>query len=315
MTKHDTPWQWGEKEENAFIELRNRISSPPILALPQCDKSFKIYTDASGTAVAWILAQVQEDNKEHVIAVGSKTLRGAQLKYPISELECLALVEALRANRHLLSNNVVHDCYSDHICLTYLNNLRFSSNPRLYRMSLFCDGFRINIHYKKGSENLASDALTRIPYRRDSKRSNLVDQEDEIAEETVVFNINGSQSEVVTEDEVEDRSVTEAANTYTEYHFFYNDCTTQTETTNNTQDRDTTVETDEETYQTPSIMVIDNTELNTQTENDDENAVPNLDVYYQAQEEVTDEVTATKRNKSEDCRRRHCKHKHVYRRN
>ncbi len=230
LTKHDTPWQWGEKEENAFIELRNRISSPPILALPQCDKSFRIYTDASGTAVAWILAQVQEDNKEHVIAVGSKTLRGAQLKYPISELECLALVEALRANRHLLSNNVVHDCYSDHICLTYLNNLRFSSNPRLYRMSLFCDGFRINIHYKKGSENLASDALTRIPIAETPNDPTLVDQEDEIAEETVVFNINGSQSEVVTEDEIEDRSVTEAADTYTEYHFFYNDSTTQTET-------------------------------------------------------------------------------------
>ena len=293
LTKVDTPWHWGEKEEKAFIELRDRISSPPILALPQCDKSFKIYTDASGTAVAWILAQVQDDNKEHVIAVGSKTLRGAQLKYPISELECLALVEALRANRHLLSNDVIHDCYSDHICLTYLNNLRFSSNPRLYRMSLFCDGFRIKIHYKKGSENLASDALTRIPITETPKDPTLIDQEDEIAEETVVFNINEGPSEVVKEDEVGDRSVTEAANTYTEYHFFYDDSHTENTTTNSEQDTHNKTEIDEDI--TPSILVINSTELNTEfqtsnTESDDISTTPNSDIYYQAQEEVTDTI-------------------------
>ena len=304
LTKADTPWHWGEKEEKAFLELRDRISSPPILALPQCDKSFNIYTDASGTAVAWVLAQVQDDNMEHIIAVGSKTLRGAQLKYPISELECLALVEALRANRHLLSNDVIHTCYSDHICLTYLNNLRFSSNPRLYRMSLFCDGFRITIKYKKGSENTAPDALTRIPIIDTPKDPTLIDQEDEIAEETVVFNLNEGQSEVGEEEEVEDVSDEDTQNNYTEYHFIYNDNTTQTEQTHLTQtnnEHDSGIDTDDDTQLTPSIMVINSTELDTEFQTDDTEtdvtSTPNLDVYYQAQEDVT--VTSQEQNETE----------------
>ena len=217
LMKNDAPWVWTDRQEQAFITLREKISSPPILAMPNVNKKFKIYTDASGTTLAWILAQDGDDGMEHTIAVGSKALRGAQLKYAISELECMAMVEALRANRHLLSNEHKHDIYVDHIALTYIRGLKFATNPRLYRMALFLDSFNFDVKFKKGIDNKQADALSRVPCPPTPPTDvEQIDQEDDILNETVVFNIRHQDDEThesETEDDVE----------YTEYHFVCED--------------------------------------------------------------------------------------------
>ena len=57
LLKNDTPYVWDEKCESAFTTLKLRLTSKPILQLPDMSKEFLLYTDASGSAVGAILAQ------------------------------------------------------------------------------------------------------------------------------------------------------------------------------------------------------------------------------------------------------------------
>nr|GEV41688.1 retrotransposable element Tf2 [Tanacetum cinerariifolium] len=50
-------FDWGEKEENAFQLIKQRLCSAPILALPEGSKDFVVYCDASHKGLAAVLMQ------------------------------------------------------------------------------------------------------------------------------------------------------------------------------------------------------------------------------------------------------------------
>lgn len=47
LIKKNTRFQWTEKREKAFQELKERLTSAPILALPSGTEGFEVYSDAS----------------------------------------------------------------------------------------------------------------------------------------------------------------------------------------------------------------------------------------------------------------------------
>jgi hypothetical protein len=48
---------WTESQQKAFEELKHRLCSAPVLALPDLQQPFEIETDASNYAVGAILTQ------------------------------------------------------------------------------------------------------------------------------------------------------------------------------------------------------------------------------------------------------------------
>ena len=56
--------EWKEKQENAFNELKDKLTNAHCLALPNFDKLFEIECDASGIGIGAVLMQ-QEAN--HVL--------------------------------------------------------------------------------------------------------------------------------------------------------------------------------------------------------------------------------------------------------
>src|ERR1700754_3694151 len=55
LTQKDTVWEWQEKHEKAFCELKDRITSAPILVQPDVSRPFKLETDASDFATGAVV--------------------------------------------------------------------------------------------------------------------------------------------------------------------------------------------------------------------------------------------------------------------
>ena len=78
LTRKDTPWTWGERQQEAFETLRKRITSEPVLKQPQLEQQFEVEVDASGYAIGAVLMQRDEQGKRHPVAYFSSTLNEAE---------------------------------------------------------------------------------------------------------------------------------------------------------------------------------------------------------------------------------------------
>jgi hypothetical protein len=114
LLEKDKIFIWSEACRNSFEELKKRLTTAPVLAMPDIYKSFDIYCDASKQGLDCALMQ-----EGHVIAYASRQLRKHEQNYPTHDLELAAVVHALKIWRHYLLG---HRCqiYTDHKSLKYI---------------------------------------------------------------------------------------------------------------------------------------------------------------------------------------------------
>ncbi|GJW96465.1 putative reverse transcriptase domain-containing protein [Tanacetum coccineum] len=82
LTQKGVKFDWGEKEENAFQLIKQKLCSAPILALPEGSEDFVIYCDASHKGLGAVLMQ-----REKVIAYASPQLKIHEKNYTTHDLE------------------------------------------------------------------------------------------------------------------------------------------------------------------------------------------------------------------------------------
>ena len=87
-------WKWEKEHQEAFEELKEKITSQPVLSLPRRKGKFRVETDASGHAIGGVLSQ-EQDGKWRPIAFLSRTMQTVERNYEIYDKELLAIVEAL----------------------------------------------------------------------------------------------------------------------------------------------------------------------------------------------------------------------------
>ena len=80
-----------------------------------------------------MLSQKDEKGDEHPVAFNGRALRGSEKNWGITEMEGLALVEAIR-EFHQFLNHQKFTVYTDHISLTWLQTIKRSTG-RLFRWS------------------------------------------------------------------------------------------------------------------------------------------------------------------------------------
>ncbi|GKC51405.1 putative reverse transcriptase domain-containing protein, partial [Tanacetum coccineum] len=83
--------------EAAFLFLKQKLCSAPILALPEGSENFVVYCDASHKGLGTVLMQ-----KEKVVAYASRQLKVHEKNYTTHDLELGAVVFALKMWRHYL---------------------------------------------------------------------------------------------------------------------------------------------------------------------------------------------------------------------
>ena len=57
MTKKETKYEWTNKHDEAFEELKKRLTTAPVLAIPRSGERFFIYSDASHQGLGYVLMQ------------------------------------------------------------------------------------------------------------------------------------------------------------------------------------------------------------------------------------------------------------------
>lgn len=152
---------WGDEQQEAFQTLKDKLTSYPVLRRPDFSKPFILHTDASSQAVGAILAQKDEDGKEHAVAYHSKKLTPAERNWPITHLECFAVVNAVCD--HFADFLLGHPftVYTDCAALQWLLKSQ-KLQGKLARWSLRLQEFMpFEIQYRKGSQHQAADAMTR----------------------------------------------------------------------------------------------------------------------------------------------------------
>ncbi|MBJ4174438.1 Ty3/Gypsy family RNase HI domain-containing protein, partial [Salmonella enterica subsp. enterica serovar Typhimurium] len=114
LLKKDQKFLWSNACEESFQVLKERLTTAPVLVLPDIHRSFDIYCDASRRGLGCVLMQ-----EGKVVAYASRQLRPHELNYPTHDLELAAVVHALKIWRHYLIGNRC-EVYSDHKSLKYL---------------------------------------------------------------------------------------------------------------------------------------------------------------------------------------------------
>ena len=74
LTGNGVPFHWTAGCDAAFLLLKARLVTPPVLAYPCFGKDFTLETDASILGLGAVLSQVQDDGKLHVVAYASRAL-------------------------------------------------------------------------------------------------------------------------------------------------------------------------------------------------------------------------------------------------
>jgi hypothetical protein len=108
LLKKGKTFEWTPRRESSFQELKKRLTTTPVLTMPDMEKSFSIYCNASDQGLECVLMQ-----DGHVVAYASRQLRKHKEKYPTHDLELAAVVHALKIWRHYIISKRC-EVYSDH---------------------------------------------------------------------------------------------------------------------------------------------------------------------------------------------------------
>ncbi|GJY49280.1 putative reverse transcriptase domain-containing protein [Tanacetum coccineum] len=121
LTQKGIKFDWGEKEENAFQLIKQKLCSAPILALPEGSEGFVVYCDASHKGLGAVLMQ-----REKVIAYASG--------------QCTV--------------------FTDHNSLQHILDQKELNMRQHHWLELLSD-YDCDIRYHSGKANVVADALSR----------------------------------------------------------------------------------------------------------------------------------------------------------
>ncbi|GJS34340.1 putative reverse transcriptase domain-containing protein [Tanacetum coccineum] len=127
LTQKGIKFDWGEKEENAFQLIKQKLCSAPILALPEGSKDFVVY--------------FHEKN------------------YTTHDLELGSVVFALKIWRHYLYGTRC-TVFTDHKSLQHILDQK-ELNMRQRRWLELLSDYDCDIRYHPGKANVVADALSR----------------------------------------------------------------------------------------------------------------------------------------------------------
>lgn len=150
----DGRFEWTAAATKAFEDIKLKLTTAPILVLPDFSLVFELHCDASKLGIGTVLSQ-----QNRPIAYFSEKLNGARQRYSTYDVEFYAIVQAIKHWRHYL----VHRdfvLFTDHDALRHLDS-QTKVSSRHASWIAFLQQFTFAIKHQSGKTNRVADALSR----------------------------------------------------------------------------------------------------------------------------------------------------------
>ncbi|KAJ4801596.1 polyprotein [Rhynchospora pubera] len=147
-------FEWTPARQKSFEELKQRLVTAPVLAMPVPGAGYVVNTDASRYGLGCVFMQ-----DDHVIAYASRQLRPHEKNYPTHDLELAAVIFALKIWRHYLYGEKCK-IFTDHQSLKYVFTQK-ELNLRQRRWLELMKDYDLEIVYHPRKSNVVADALSR----------------------------------------------------------------------------------------------------------------------------------------------------------
>ena len=144
-----TSFRWTPECEHAMQDIKDLIKRDLVLSVPVLTRNFINDTDASDRGFGAVLSQLDENSAERPVAFASRCLSASEMKYPVMEKECLALVWAVTDQFHPYVYGAHFLLRTDNQPLSWLKSLKDPS-PRLARWILKLQEYDFDIQHRPG---------------------------------------------------------------------------------------------------------------------------------------------------------------------
>ena len=188
LLRKNAKFVWSTEQTKAVEDLKNKLSSAPIVKFPNYDLPFVIYTDAFNVGLDAILMQPDGDVL-HPIAYAFKSLEKVQRNYSTTKKEALALLFSVEQFRHMILCHETH-VYTDHKPLHGALQ-RPTKDQCLQRWAALLQEYDVTFRYVEGKNNAFADILSRIPIEINIDKKDLdVQFQEDLLERNNVFCLN-----------------------------------------------------------------------------------------------------------------------------
>ena len=147
-------FQWTPEAEEAFKLIKLRLTTAPVLILPDFLQPFELHSDASKLGIRAVLSQSSKP-----VAFFSEKLSGARSRYSTYDIEFYTVVQAMKHWRHYLFHREFV-LYTDHEALKHLHS-QDKISARHAAWSAYLQQFTFVLKHKAGTSNRVADALSR----------------------------------------------------------------------------------------------------------------------------------------------------------
>ena len=163
LTRQTVQFEWMEKCQKSFDNLRQLLTRYPILRYPDPSKDYTLFTDASKFRYAGVLTQEYEDNgviKYHPVCYVSRLFRGSQLNWAALTKEAYAIYMAVRKLTFYITGHNIK-VKSDHLPLKKFLEKK-TLNAKVNNWAVELEQFRIELDWISGVKNTLADSLSRL---------------------------------------------------------------------------------------------------------------------------------------------------------
>ena len=172
LLKKKNTWVWGQPQDQAFTEIKEALTTAPILALYEPYRETKVNADASSYGICGVVMQQQDNGDWKPISYVSRALSPVECRYSQVEKECLAFVWVCeRSSDFIWGKSITGE--TDHKPLVPMLTTHSLDQlpPRVQRLRMRLMRFNIKrMVHVPGKQIYTSDTLSRLQHKQpDSK--------------------------------------------------------------------------------------------------------------------------------------------------